>query len=147
MKIKNQYFLYILFAVCSTVLNFTVQKISEIILYSFDNNILTFSLYKNIDIATLLKLGIATIVAFVFKYLVDRFLVFKKEKYTTAQKEIAGIGLYTLFSVFTTLLFWGVQLSFKAYFRLEYLGLILGLTAGYTMKFFLDKHFVFAGEK
>ncbi len=147
MKINRQYFLYILFAVCSTILNFTVQKISEAVLYSFNSNILTFSLYKNIDIATLLKLGIATIAAFVFKYLADRFLVFKKEKYTTAQKEIAGIGLYTLFSVFTTLLFWAVQLSFKVYFQLEYIGLILGLAVGYTLKFFLDKYFVFAGEK
>ncbi|MBR2317603.1 MAG: GtrA family protein, partial [Spirochaetales bacterium] len=109
MKTNRQYLLYILFAVCSTILNFSVQKVSEKILYSVNNNFFSFLLYKNIDIATLLKLAIATIVAFVFKYLVDRFLVFKKEKYATKQKEIAGIGLYTLFSVFTTLLFWGVQ--------------------------------------
>jgi hypothetical protein len=73
--------------------------------------------------------------------------IIKKEKYTTTQKEIAGIGLYTLFSVFTTFLFWGVQLSFKIYLNQEYLGLVLGLGAGYTIKFFLDKHFVFANEK
>lgn len=147
MKTNRQYLLYILFAVCSTILNFSVQKVSEKILYSVNNNFFSFLLYKNIDIATLLKLAIATIVAFVFKYLVDRFLVFKKEKYTTKQKEIAGIGLYTLFSVFTTLLFWGVQLSFKICFQLEYLGLVLGLAAGYTIKFFLDKNFVFHSKK
>ena len=147
MKINRQYFFYILFAVCSTVLNFFVQKICEAIFYSFNNDFFSFQLYKNIDIATILKLATATVAAFVFKYLADRFLVFKKEKYATAKKEIASIGLYTLFSVFTTLLFWAVQLSFKVYFQLEYLGLVLGLATGYTIKFFLDKKFVLSYQE
>lgn len=147
MKINRQYFFYILFAVCSAVLNFLVQKTCEIIFRLFNNNFLSFRLYKNIDIATLLKLTAATAAAFIFKYLADRFLVFKKAKYTTAKKEIAGIGLYTVFSVFTTLLFWAVQLSFKVYFQLEYLGLIVGLAVGYTIKFFLDKNFVFSNQE
>ncbi|MCH5150527.1 MAG: GtrA family protein [Spirochaetales bacterium] len=144
MKINRQYFFYILFAVCSTALNFFVQKICEVIFYSFNNTFFSFQLYKNIDIATLLKLSAATAAAFIFKYTADRFLVFKKGKYATAKKEIARIGLYTLFSIFTTFLFWAVQLLFKIYFQLEYLGLILGLAAGYTIKFFLDKHVVFS---
>ena len=147
MKINRQYTLYIIFAICSTVLNFLVQKLCEVTFYSINKSFFSLQIYKSIDIATLLKLATATIAAFIFKYLVDRFLVFKKEKYTTKQKEIAGIGLYTLFSVFTTFLFWGVQLSFKIYLNQEYLGLVLGLGAGYTIKFFLDKHFVFANEK
>lgn len=147
MKINYQYIMYIIFAICSTVLNFLVQKLCEVTFYSINKSFFSLQIYKSIDIATLLKLATATIAAFIFKYLVDRFLVFKKEKYTTKQKEIAGIGLYTLFSVFTTFLFWGVQLSFKIYLNQEYLGLVLGLGAGYTIKFFLDKHFVFANEK
>ena len=147
MKINYQYIMYIIFAICSTVLNFLVQKLCEVTFYSINKSFFSLQIYKSIDISTLLKLATATIAAFIFKYLVDRFLVFKKEKYTTKQKEIAGIGLYTLFSVFTTFLFWGVQLSFKIYLNQEYLGLVLGLGAGYTIKFFLDKHFVFANEK
>ena len=144
MKINHQYILYIIFAICSTVLNFLVQKFCEITFYSINSHFFSLSIYKSVDIATLLKLATATIAAFIFKYSVDRFLVFKKEKYTSKQKEITGIGLYTLFSVFTTFLFWGVQLSFKIYLNQEYLGLILGLAAGYTIKFFLDKYFVFS---
>lgn len=147
MKINRQYFFYILFAVCSTVLNFFIQKICEMILYVFNNTFFSFQLYKNIDVATLLKLAVATAAAFVFKYSADRFFVFKKEKYITAKKEITCIGLYTLFSIFTTFLFWAVQLLFKIYFQLEYLGLILGLAAGYTIKFFLDKNFVFSYQE
>ena len=144
MKINHQYILYIIFAICSTVLNFLVQKFCEITFYSINSHFFSLSIYESVDIATLLKLATATIAAFIFKYSVDRFLVFKKEKYTSKQKEITGIGLYTLFSVFTTFLFWGVQLSFKIYLNQEYLGLILGLAAGYTIKFFLDKYFVFS---
>lgn len=144
MKINYQYIMYIIFAICSTVLNFLVQKLCEIMFYSINKSFFSLQIYKSIDIATLLKLATATIAAFIFKYSVDRFLVFKKEKYATKQKEITGIGLYALFSVFTTFLFWGVQLSFKIYLNQEYLGLILGLAAGYTIKFFLDKYFVFS---
>ena len=91
MKINHQYIMYIIFAICSTVLNFLVQKFCEVIFYSINKSFFSLLIYKSIDIATLLKLATATIAAFVFKYSVDRFLVFKKEKYATKQKEITGI--------------------------------------------------------
>jgi len=53
------------------------------------------------------------------------------------------ILLYTIFAVFTTLIFWTTQLLFRLYIGFEYIGMIIGLTIGYTIKFLLDRKYVF----
>ena len=48
--------------------------------------------------------------------------------------------------VFTTLVFWGAELIFDTILPFDsakFLGAAIGLGAGYTMKYFLDKRFVF----
>lgn len=48
--------------------------------------------------------------------------------------------------VFTTFIFWGVEISFDYFFKnnnAKYLGAVIGLSIGYLIKYFLDKNFVF----
>jgi len=57
--------------------------------------------------------------------------------------------IYTSFSIITTITFWGTELLFKILFHtqlFEMIGAVIGLTIGYTFKFFLDKKFVFSRE-
>jgi len=148
MNKRNQYLFYIIFAVISTLLNIGIQKSIELIftyLISwgfYELNILKF----NITYGQVLKMGTATILAFIFKYLVDKLLIFKDKTEYFSKKQFRQIIFYGFFAVFTTLIFWGTQLFFK-YFIIfpnsEYLGACIGLAAGYTIKFILDRKYVF----
>jgi putative flippase GtrA len=54
--------------------------------------------------------------------------------------------LYTAMGVFTTLLFWGVEYGFHLAFGtdlMRYVGGAIGLSAGYVIKYQLDKRYVF----
>ena len=51
--------------------------------------------------------------------------------------------IYSLMGVFTTLLFWGFEISFDYFFDQKFLGATVGLILGYALKFYLDKRFVF----
>jgi putative flippase GtrA len=53
---------------------------------------------------------------------------------------------YTFLGAFTTALFWGIEYAFHVAFQtdaMRYLGGAIGLALGYTIKYHLDKHFVF----
>lgn len=55
-------------------------------------------------------------------------------------------ALYTFLGAFTTAIFWGVEFAFHWIFAsdlMRYLGGIIGLALGYTIKYQLDKRFVF----
>ena len=57
--------------------------------------------------------------------------------------------LYSAMGVLTTLLFWGVEYAFHLAFgtdAMRYLGGAIGLTAGYVIKYHLDKRFVFVAR-
>ena len=57
--------------------------------------------------------------------------------------------LYSGMGVLTTLLFWGVEYAFHLVFgtdTMRYLGGAIGLTAGYVIKYHLDKRFVFVAQ-
>lgn len=57
--------------------------------------------------------------------------------------------LYSAMGVLTTLLFWGVEYAFHLVFgtdAMRYLGGAIGLTAGYIIKYHLDKRFVFVAS-
>ena len=48
--------------------------------------------------------------------------------------------------VFTTLIFWGFEITFDYIFNNEnakYAGAVIGLSIGYIVKYLLDKKFVF----
>ncbi|MEZ2419347.1 GtrA family protein [Luteibacter sp. RCC_6_2] len=82
------------------------------------------------------------------KYLLDRTWVFAYSNKDAAH-EVRTIALYTAMGIVTTVVFWLTEWLFDHYLgeAYRYVGAILGLTIGYSTKYFLDKHFVFTQKK
>jgi putative flippase GtrA len=123
--------LYTVFAVIATLVNLLVQELS-LLIYSD-----RFALYVAILAGTLA--GLYT------KFILDKRYIFRFQT--------EGLGehgkhflLYSLMGVFTTMIFWGMELSFDYFFQtklMRYVGAVLGLSIGYWVKYQLDKRFVF----
>lgn len=128
MKIAFKYFV---FAIISSLVNLLVQFISFSIYDGF------FSIYVAIVFGTLAGLPV--------KYILDKKFIFyhtSKNKRDEGKKFI----LYSFMGVFTTLIFSGFEIGFYYLFPNEnakYIGAIIGLYISYTIKYYLDKKFVF----
>lgn len=125
---------YALFACIATLVNVTVQYAS-LSLYSG-----SYSLYA--------AMAFGTLAGLVVKYILDKNYIFN---YVVANRrdDANKFILYSLMSVFTTLIFWGFEIAFDAVFASEaakYWGAVLGLALGYTTKYQLDKRYVFNGQ-
>lgn len=121
---------YAIFAVIATLSNIGVQRISLLI---YERK---YSLYIAMFFGTLFGLGI--------KYILDKkFIFFYKPD--TMKDDLFKFILYLLMGVVTTLIFWGCELLFDrfSFKHARFLGAAVGLSLGYTAKYFLDKHFVF----
>jgi putative flippase GtrA len=91
-------------------------------------------------------LGTAT--GFPIKYVLEKKHVFDFQADNLAHDTRLFI-LYGFMSVFTTLIFWGVEWAFQVVFEtdaMRYLGGAIGLTVGSFIKYHLDKRFVFKQE-
>jgi putative flippase GtrA len=126
---------YAVFAAMATLANLSVQRVS-LWIYQAEH-----SLYVAMFFGTLAGLLV--------KYELDkRFIFFYMIR--TRREDLVKFILYTIMGIFTTLLFWGMELLFDSIFSFEaakFFGAALGLAAGYTAKFFLDKRFVFRGGR
>lgn len=107
---------------------------------------LSLALYRGIH-ALLVAIAAGTATGLVTKYVLDKHWIFRD---TT--RGIGGTGgqfvRYTFTGVVTTTLFWGTEAGFHIAFGTDwasYAGALLGLTAGYVLKYRLDKTFVFQG--
>ncbi len=122
---------YALFAAISTLVNLLFQWISFLFYAGWG------SLY--------LAMFIGTLAGLVAKYILDKKWIFyhtPKDKKDDAKKFI----LYSFMGVFTTIIFWGTEITFNALFEspnAKYLGAVIGLSIGYIIKYFLDKKYVF----
>ena len=121
---------YVLFAVVSTVANLLTQEIV-------------------FQLAPTLRLGLSilagTIVGFGVKYILDKRWIFY-DAYTTHTDEVRKVALYGAFSVVTTMIFWGAEVTFWMLWETrtaKYTGAVLGLAIGYAAKYWLDREFVF----
>ncbi|MFA5859481.1 MAG: GtrA family protein [Elusimicrobiota bacterium] len=90
-------------------------------------------------------LCIGTLMGLIVKYLLDKKYIFY---YTTkdTREDIGKFVLYSLMGVVTTMIFWGMELSFHYIIKTtwaKYLGGVLGLVIGYTTKYLLDSRYVF----
>ena len=125
---------YAIFAIISTLFNLLFQYISNHLYSGFG------ALYIAIFIGTLAGL--------IPKYILDKRYIFYHE--TESKKDdIKKFGLYTLMSVFTTIIFWGTEIAFDMLFddeNAKYLGAVIGLSIGYVVKYFLDKRYVFVDK-
>jgi putative flippase GtrA len=121
---------YVLFAVAATLVNLAAQEL----------------VVRIAPIAPLTASILAgTAAGFAVKYILDKRWIFY-DAYTTHRDEARKVTLYALFSVVTTLVFWGFEVSFWTIWRTDiakYTGAVLGLAIGYAAKFALDQSFVF----
>lgn len=122
---------YIIFAVISTIINISTQAIC---LETYKGK---FEIYLAICCGTLTGL--------LSKYYLDKRFVFQHSS-SGYIEEGKVFFLYSLMGVFTTLIFWIVEILFHyiiEYNWSKYVGAVTGLTIGYIIKFYLDQKFVF----
>jgi len=122
---------YTFFAIISILFNLLFQYFSFGIYTGFG------SLYVAMFVGSLAGL--------VVKYVLDKKFIFYhivEDKKDDAKKFV----LYSLMGVFTTIIFWGTEIAFNTIFQglnAKYIGAVIGLCVGYTIKYFLDKKYVF----
>ncbi|TYQ12823.1 UNVERIFIED_CONTAM: hypothetical protein Cloal_3858 [Acetivibrio alkalicellulosi] len=126
---------YTVFAVISMLGNLITQHGVDIIMEGLINE--KYIIYIGMFFGTLAGL--------VIKYFLDKRYIFYY--HTNSKTENAGkFLLYSFMGVFTTIIFWGFELSFDKLFEHEkakYIGAVIGLSIGYVIKYNLDKRFVF----
>ena len=90
-------------------------------------------------------IAVGTLAGLVAKYLLDRRWIFH-DRPASPRGHAARFSLYSLTGVLTTGIFWATELGFAAMGDapwLRYAGAVLGLALGYTLKYRLDRRFVF----
>lgn len=120
---------YAVFALLSMGVNIGTQRL---ILWIYRGR---FAIYLAMACGT--GLGLLT------KYILDKRYIFY---YVSKKSDFTTFFLYISMGVVTTGVFWGTELVFNSLFTFpwaKYLGAGIGLTAGYILKYFLDKRFVF----
>jgi putative flippase GtrA len=121
---------YALFAILSMAANLAVQA----------------GVFHLLPAAGLLPaMAAGTVAGFALKYGLDKVWIFADPVESHA-RELRKVGLYGLFSVVTTCIFWGFEALAWFIWRTEvakYAGAILGLCVGYVVKYGLDRRFTF----
>ncbi|MDX5297434.1 MAG: GtrA family protein [Gammaproteobacteria bacterium] len=92
-----------------------------------------------------LSVLVGTGVGLILKYLLDKRYIFAYETRHIGQDSRLFL-LYSFVGLFTTLIFWGFEWLFHMLYQsdaLRYLGGVIGLAIGYSLKYALDRRFVF----
>ena len=124
---------YILFAILAMTVNIFFQYLSFLLI---DHK---YELYIAILNGTILGMTL--------KYYLDKNFIFYYVKKEFNNKNIFFLYIFT--SIFTTIIFWAIELWFSYYVKInysEYLGALVGLTLGYSLKYLLDKQLVFNNQ-
>ena len=122
---------YTIFAAISILFNLLFQYFSFLVYIGFG------SLYVAMFFGTLAGL--------IVKYILDKKFIFYHIP-TDKKDDAKKFALYSLMGVFTTIIFWGVEIAFDTLSQdpnAKYLGAVIGLSIGYVIKYFLDKKYVF----
>ncbi len=122
---------YIIFAVISTLFNLLFQYFS-------------FGIYNGWG-SLYVAMFLGTLAGLIVKYVLDKKFIFYHEV-KNKKDDAKKFALYSLMGVFTTIIFWGMEIAFDHLSQdpnAKYLGAIIGLSIGYVIKYFLDKKFVF----
>jgi|TARA_B100001063_G_C16639958_1_gene490282 putative flippase GtrA len=122
------------FAIISTLVNLFVQYISFNLIWNNEK------LFNGIILGT--------ISGFIIKYILDKIYIFQYSS-SNIVNEIRVFSFYSFMSIITTLLFWLTEFLFEYYINIiysRYIGAIIGLSIGYTIKYFLDKKYVFIND-
>ncbi len=124
-------FLYALFALIAICVNLGTQFFS-------------FSLYKG-PFELYMALILGTFTGLVIKYILDKKYIFSYVS-RNIYEDTRKFTVYSCMGVMTTMIFWGTEIGFDLFFNFEqakYVGGALGLIVGYTLKYRLDKKWVF----
>lgn len=92
-----------------------------------------------------LALAVGTVAGLVLKYLLDRRWIFHDQS-TGLRARGWQFLLYSTTGLFTTAIFWGSETVFWLVWRSDAMreaGAVLGLIAGYVVKYRADRRFVF----
>ena len=93
----------------------------------------------------ILAMGAGTLVGLALKFVLDKRWIFQ-DRGTDLKANSRKFSLYTLAGGVTTLIFWGAESAFWIIGRTDFmreLGAVIGLAAGYFVKYNLDKRYVF----
>lgn len=118
---------YILFCLISIFLNLLTQEFFLIFFNSYVISIL-----------------FGTVIGFLIKFYLDKNFIFLK----SSSFSFNQLFTYTFTAIFSTIIFWSVEIFFLIYFQnnmMKILGGFLGLILGYTLKFKLDYKLTFNG--
>ncbi|VTQ57209.1 GtrA-like protein [Stenotrophomonas maltophilia] len=88
---------------------------------------------------------IGTAVGLVTKYVLDKKFIFLYAS-ESANQEAKTFLLYSVMGLATTAVFWATEYAFELAFdsdSMRYVGGVIGLIAGYIIKYHLDKRLVF----
>ena len=131
MSKRKKLLLYAIFALVASVVNIFTQRF----VLSINESKLIF----------FLALLLGTAFGLIVKYFLDKKWIFcdqaKGIKY-----ESRKFGLYTLMGIFSTIIFWSTETIFWIIWQkhnMRELGALIGLFMGYSIKYRLDKYFVF----
>ena len=128
---KRSIFLYIIFAIIAIFANLLTQRI---VLSINKENLFFF-----------LAVILGTLIGLIIKFILDKNFIFK-DKTVNVKAISRRFSLYTLNGIFTTSIFWVTETIFWMIWQKEHMreiGAILGLTLGYTLKYWLDNQYVF----
>ncbi len=125
----NIFLRYVIFCVAALASNLLVQAIFHELFHSPD----------------WLSIGSGTATALILKYVLDRNYIFYANN-KGFSGDLYRFFIYTLFGLFTTLLFWAVEWTFIKVFSnpyARYMGATLGASIGYVLKYLMDRRWVF----
>ncbi|MGM0582467.1 MAG: GtrA family protein [Bacteroidota bacterium] len=123
--------LYTLFALIATSVNLITQW--------------PFFLFLSSQWSIYIALIFGTFSGLLTKYVLDKKWIFYYTP-TDRSDDLYRFILYSIMGVFTTIIFWGTEISFYYLFDFkgsQYIGGGLGLMVGYFIKYILDKRYVF----
>lgn len=128
--------LYALFAGVAIATNLLAQRGTAFVWRSL-------ALREELEVYAALIVG--TGAGLLVKYVLDKRFIFGF-KATSVAHDLATFIFYSLMGIATTAIFWGVELLFELAGEApgaRYVGGFIGLSIGYTVKYFLDRRFVF----
>lgn len=127
--------LYVTFAIVAAITNFGSQWV-------------VLATYAG-EFRDWLALFVGTIVGLIVKYLLDKRWIFAFQS-KSVKHEGKTFVIYTVFSVVTTVIFWGFEVGSLFVFgtqTAQFVGGAIGLGIGYVAKFQLDKRYTFTTQQ
>ncbi|TFG19893.1 MAG: GtrA family protein [Promethearchaeota archaeon] len=149
--IRKQMILYFTFAIAMIILNYLIQKLNQIyiapsICQNYTSNDFIYAFYCSntpYNMPELIGSIIAVGITYVTKFILDKFIVFKKT--TLELKETSEeFAKYFAFAIMTTIINIGIQFLLTNFLGtpLE-ISMLIALSVGYSIKFILDRKYVF----